>query len=875
MERGAFKGRIGRTWVDSEPYWPPPPAPPEGAPNVLLVVLDDVGFAQLGCFGSDIDTPVIDSLASAGLRYTNFHTTSLCSPTRACLLSGRNHHVCGMGRVIELATGFPGYDARLPRSCGLVSEVLVERGWATFAVGKWHLAPEEEVHMAATRVRWPLQRGFERFYGFMGGETHQFAPALVEDNHFVDPPLSIEEGYHLTEDLVDHAISFLADLRATDPDKPFFMYFCPGACHAPHQVPPAWIDRYRGAFDGGWDAWRDATFARQRRMGLLPPTTELSPRPPWVPAWDELSPQEQRLAARYMEAFAGFLSHTDHHLGRLLRFLERTGDLERTLVIVLSDNGASSEGGPQGSLNDGRSWNLVGSTLDEALARIDEIGGPWCHNNYPWGWTVAGNTPFRRWKREVHEGGVADPLVVHWPRGIRARGECRRQYVHAIDVAATVLDVAGVEPPAVLAGVAQEPIEGVSFAHTFDDPTAPSRRRTQYYEMFGCRAIYHDGYKAVTYHPIQDATRSFDDDQWELYDVELDPSECHDLAAERPELLRALVDLWWAEAGRHQVLPLDNRPISELVLHRPKGVAPRARYVVWPEASMLPEHVGPNVHNRTHRVRARIELPSEGVADGVVVSQGSGLGGWLLYFDAGRLVYVHNLLALEEHRVEAAHPLDQAALAPEARSAAPARPLAHDARSPEDPAGSAEGGRDRAHDASDQAYDASSRAHDASSAGDGKGGVSHDARGLPRDARSEVHDDPSKTDDARGMAQDGRGTEQDGRGMASDPDGSADASPALLEVGFDFERTGEHRGTVRLFVGGQVVGEGEVSRFTPVQFSGTGMGLTVGRGNGLPVTRRLTGRSPFNGRVDEVVIEVEGDPWFDPAAEAQLAIFRQ
>jgi arylsulfatase len=657
MEPNEFRGVIGRDFASSTPWWPEAQRPRVSTPNVLLVVLDDVGFAQLGCFGSDIDTPVLDRLAANGLRFTNFHTTALCSPTRACVLTGRNHHANGMGRIVELATGFPGYDARIPRANGFLSEVLREHGFATWALGKWHLTPEDECHHAARRDRWPLGRGFERFYGFMEGETHQFVPALVSDNHRVRPPARPEDGYHLTEDLVDHALELVKDLRAVDPDKPFFLYFCTGACHAPHQAPRPWIERYRGAFDGGWDAWRIATVARQIASGVLPAGTELSPRPDWVPPWDSLSADERRLYARFMEAFAGFLSHTDHHLGRLVSFLEEIGDLDNTLVMVLSDNGASSEGGPTGSVNDVRPWNMAPRTVVEALARLDDIGGPRCHNNYPWGWTVAGNTPFKRWKRETHEGGVADPLLVHWPAGIAARGETRRQYVHAIDIFPTVIEAVGVEPPAVLGGVAQSPVHGVSFAYCFDEADAFSRHRTQYYEMFGCRALYHDGWKAVTYHPIQDTRRSFDDDQWELYHVAEDLSECHDMAALDPDRLRTMVELWWEEAERYQVLPLDNRPFSAFVLGRPPVVAARERYVYYPGASVVPEIVAVNVRNRSHIVRAEVEVPAPGGSgtslppSGILIAQGSGLGGWALYVAAGRPGYVHNYVSLEEHHV--------------------------------------------------------------------------------------------------------------------------------------------------------------------------------------------------------------------------------
>jgi arylsulfatase len=652
VEPGEFQGTIGRYYDEGTAWWPDPVRPPDAAPNVVMVVLDDVGFAQLGCFGSDIATPNIDRLAANGLRYTNFHTTALCSPTRSCLLTGRNHHVNGMGRVVELAMGFPGYDARIARANGFLSEMLLPHGYATYAVGKWHLAPEEDNHQAASRARWPLGRGFERFYGFLGGETHQYAPPLIADNHQVVPTRTYDEGYHLTTDLAGQAIELVTDLHTIDPAKPFFLYFATGACHSPHQVPADWIARYRGQFDGGWDAWREATFARQMASGLLSPTAELSPRPDWVPAWESLSADEQRLYARYMEVFAAFLSHTDNEIGRLLAALDDLGILDNTLLFLLSDNGASSEGGPTGSLNDIRLWNLVGHSADDALARIDELGGPGLHNNYPWGWTVAGNTPFRRWKREVHEGGVADPLIVHWPRGVSDPGSMRRQYVHAVDFVPTVLGVLGVPVPTTINGVEQRPVNGVSFAATIDSADAPDLHETQYYEMFGCRALYHRGWKAVTYHPIQLAEPPFEDDQWELYDVTIDPSECHDLAATEPDKLRELVDLWWREAEANQVLPLDNRAFSDLVFGRPTGLPSRSRYVYLPGLPMVPEHAAVNVRNRSHVVTAYVDV--DGTANGVLLSMGNVLGGWSFFLVDGRLHYVHNFVAQVEHRVAAA-----------------------------------------------------------------------------------------------------------------------------------------------------------------------------------------------------------------------------
>jgi arylsulfatase len=647
-----FGGTIGRYHDESTAWWPDPERALPDSPNVVVILLDDVGFAQLGCFGSDIATPTFDALADGGLRYTNFHTTALCSPTRSCVMTGRNHHSNGMGRVIEIASGFPGYNAKIPYANGFLSEMLVEQGYSTFAIGKWHLTPEDELHAGASRSRWPLGRGFERFYGFMSGETHQFVPNLIHDNHYVDPPQTPEEGYHLTSDLVDRAIDCVRDLRVGDPDKPFFLYFATGACHSPHQSPRQWIERYRGSFDDGWDDWRRATLERQIASGVLPVGTELSPRPDWVPAWDSLSADERRLYARYMEAFAGFLSHTDHEIGRLVEFLRVTGDLDNTILCVLSDNGASSEGGPTGSMNDVRAWNGVPTPMEEALAHIDEIGGPLWHNNYPWGWTIAGNTPFRRWKREVHEGGVADPLIVHWPKRIPEPG-FRRQYVHAVDFVPTVLEAAGLDAPESIGGIAQRPIEGVSFLSSVGDPEAPDQHTTQYYEMFGCRALYHEGWKAVTYHPIMQTDPGIDEDVWELYDMRQDPTECHDLAGQEPERLRHMVDLWWDEARRCQVLPLDPRPLPALVGERKLSVRDRERYVYYPGAAQVPELMAVNVKNRTHRVTARVDLLEDGAA-GVLLSQGSRLGGWCLYVRDRRLHYVHNRAGTEPDRLSGA-----------------------------------------------------------------------------------------------------------------------------------------------------------------------------------------------------------------------------
>jgi arylsulfatase A-like enzyme len=655
-----FQGRIGRDWRSSEPWWPPEPSWPDGAPNVVLVVLDDVGFAQLGCYGSDLSTPVVDELAARGVRLANFHTTSLCSPTRACLLSGRNHHRNAMGRVADLAIGFPGYWGRPPRENGFLPEILRARGYATYAVGKWHLTPHDETHMAAPRDTWPLGRGFDRWYGFHGGETHQFVPALYHDNHSTRPPASIADGYHLTTDLVDRGIEFLGDLRAADADRPFFLYFCPGACHSPHQAPKPWIERYRGRFDAGWDAVRDATYARQIELGILPPGTGLSARPPWVQAWDELPAADRAVAARFMECFAGFLSHTDAEIGRLLAFVDDLDERENTIVVLVSDNGASSEGGALGSINDVRLFNLDPASTGEMADRLDDIGGPLTHNNYPWGWTMAGNTPFKRWKREVHAGGVADPCIVSWPAGGLALGGVRHQFAHAIDVLPTVLELAGIDPPTEVDSIPQSRVDGTSFAYLLDRDgmERPARHTTQHFEMLGSRAIVHEGWKAVTFHPIGplyndglDPNAPFDEDVWELYHVAEDLSEIHDVADQYPERLRELVELWWLEAERNDVLPLDNRVLWSLAHPKQSRVGQRDRFRYFGGGAQVPEQVAANVRNRSHTLTVDILVPETVVPSGVLLALGSALGGWSLHLIDGCPRYVHNLYGKERHVV--------------------------------------------------------------------------------------------------------------------------------------------------------------------------------------------------------------------------------
>jgi len=649
----AFPGHVGVTSAESTPAWPAPRRAAEGAPNVVVVVLDDVGFAQLGCYGSDIDTPTFDRLAAGGLRYTRFHTTALCSPTRAALLTGRNHHSVGMGTVPEIAMGFPGYHTRIPAAAGMLPEILREQGYATFAVGKWHLTPAEERHAGATRERWPLGRGFDRYYGFLDGQTDQWSPELVEDNRLLDPPnLAFDdhddEGYHLTADLADHAIAMVRDLKSAAPSRPFLLYLALGACHSPHHVPRSWSDRYRGGFDAGWDEWRDARFAAQKELGLIPEHTELPPRDHDVRAWADLPPEEQRLAARMMEVFAGFLSHADHHVGRVVDFVEQIGELDNTIVVVLSDNGASAEGGPHGTVNEALLFNGIPESLEQNLAMIDELGGPRTRPNYPTGWTSAGCAPFRRWKTDVYRGGVTDPLIVHWPAGIAGRGELRHQWCHVTDLMPTLLDLLDLDAPATIAGVDQMPIEGVSFVASVDDADAPTAKQVQYFENFGQRAIWASGWKAIHRHrPMMvgdaDALAALD---WELYDLEHDPTECHDLAADKPELVAKLEELWWAEAARYHVLPL--RSNIYLDAERPRVSPPRKRYVYWPGA-MVPENEVVNVKNRAHRVTAFLTL--EPGDEGALVAQGSRFGGWCLFVQDDRLHSVHNFMGRDEYHL--------------------------------------------------------------------------------------------------------------------------------------------------------------------------------------------------------------------------------
>lgn len=672
-----FKGTIDIDIRDSVPDWEPyrQPMAPEGAPSVLYVVLDDVGFSAMEPFGGLIETPNINRIAQRGLTYTQFHTTALCSPTRSCLLTGRNHTTNGMACITEAASGFPNSNGHIPFECATIAEVVGELGWNTYMVGKWHLCAEDEMNIASIKRQWPLGRGFERFYGFLGAETNQWYPDLVYDNHPVEQPSYPEDGYHFTTDITDKALEFIRDAKAVAPDKPFFLYYAPGACHAPHHAPRQWIEKYAGKFDMGYEAYREVVFQRQLKSGVVPPYAELTPIDPYagqksadgrgwpeadtVRPWASLSADERRLFARMAEVYAGFLSHADHELGRLLDYLEESGQLDNTIVVVVSDNGASGEGGPNGSVNENKYFNGLPDTVEENLKLYDDLGGPKAYNHYPTGWAWAFNTPFKLWKRYSNwEGGTADPMIVSWPAGIDAAGELRHQYVHAIDIVPTLFETLGVELPEAVKGFTQHPLEGTSFAATFHDPTVDTGKNTQFYSMLGTRAIWHKGWKAsAVTSAAPEAWGGFAQQRWELYNTKTDPTECHDLAAEEPAKLQELIALWWAEAGAHQALPLESRGAIDILLTpRPQLSRDRDRYVYYPGGAEIPESVTPNIRNRSFTIAVELDVTTP-EANGVLFSQGACFGGHSLYVKNGRLKYVYNFAGELEQMVESSESL--------------------------------------------------------------------------------------------------------------------------------------------------------------------------------------------------------------------------
>ena len=620
---------------------------PDGAPNVLVVVLDDLGFAQLGCYGSDIDTPNLDRLAARGLRFSNFHTTAVCSPTRACLLTGRNHHRVGVGMLTDLPRNFDGYRGVFPRSAGTLAQVLRANGWSTTAIGKWHLTPRDH-RSTGPYDMWPLGVGFDRYYGFLNGETNQWTPNLIRDNQHVEPPRTPDEGYHLDADLADEAIAQLRELRRAHRRRPWMMWYATGTPHAPHQVAPEWIAPYAGRFDDGWDAWRQRTLARQQELGIVPADVELSARPDWVLPWDDLSVDERRLFARMMEVYAGFLTHADHHLGRVLDEIEAAGELENTVVVMISDNGASAEGGPNGAFN--QIGHYISDEEDDFaldLSHYADLGGHRSSGHYPWGWALAGNTPLRRWKRYTFEGGIRDPLIISWPAGIGDAGGIRDQYTHVTDLMPTILDLVGVPVPDEVGGVAQLSLDGSSLRPLIDDRSAPTVHPRQYYECWGSRAIYADGWKAVTNHVNQltlnerraiDGSADFALDEWALFHTDVDFTESVDLAAEHPDKLAELVALWHAEAERNHVLPLhDGSATGQFTNMAMPWMDFRTHFRFTP---------GEKVHDLAtpilaggFRMVAAFRQPVAPGATGVIVEQGDWISGWAWYLGAGAVTW--------------------------------------------------------------------------------------------------------------------------------------------------------------------------------------------------------------------------------------------
>ena len=657
--RGATRAAL--TTAESTSARPTPPFR-AGAPNVVVVVLDDTGFAQLGCYGSDISTPSIDELAAQGVRLTGFHTTAVCSPTRACLLTGRNHHRVGVGMLPDLPMGFPGYTARIPDEAGTLAQILRAEGYATFAVGKWHLTPRDQRSPSGPFDSWPLGKGFEHHYGFLGGDANHWAPELVRDNTYVDPPRTPDEGYHLTEDLADETIARVRELRRNQPERPFLVWLALGATHAPHHVAPKWSDAYAGRFDAGWDAWRRAALARQIELGIVGPGTELPTPSDHVPAWDALDADHRRLYARMMEVYAGFLTHADAQIGRVLTALDDLGERENTIVVVVSDNGASGEAGPHGSVSEFRFAQGRDEDVGLNLQLIDELGGRRAYNHYPWGWAEAGNTPVRRFKRYTFEGGVRDPFVISWPAGLDAAGEIRHQYCHAIDVLPTLLDLLDVDPPEQLDGVAQMSLDGVTLRPMLESADAADPRTSQYYECWGSRAMYEDGWKVVTDHVNQlthaerDLIAGSDDfhaDHWHLFDARTDVAENHDVGDEHPEIRDRLIARWFEEAERNHVLPLSDGVVDRLAhlfLPWPTG-APR---VELRPGERVFEDSTPTLCNG-FAITAHLGAPLQGDDRGVLAEQGDCNGGWVWHVTGGELRFAVSFVS--EHLTEVTAPL--------------------------------------------------------------------------------------------------------------------------------------------------------------------------------------------------------------------------
>jgi arylsulfatase A-like enzyme len=654
-----FGGKIGKTYLESEHEWPAVPAPPKGAPNVVIILLDDVGFGQISTFGGPVPTPSFDKLAARGLRYNRFHTTAICGPSRAALITGRNHHNCGTGFLGEWATGFPSYNNMMPRSTATIGAVLKGNGYSTSWFGKNHNTPDWESSVAGPFDRWPSGMGFDYFYGFIGGETHQYYPVLFENTVAVEPHKSPEEGYHFMEDMTDRAINWLRYNKAVAPEKPALLYFAPGAAHAPHHAPPEWREKFKGKFDAGWEKVREQTYQRQLAMGIIPPDTELTPKPEWVQSWDSLKADEKRLYARFMENFAGYLAYADHETGRLLDAISELPDADNTMVIcIVGDNGASSEGGFSGTVNEVMNLNGVPSKLEDNLKLIDEIGSAHTEPHYPLGWAWSGNAPFQ-WVKQVasHLGGTRNPMILSWPAKIKDHGGIRSQFTHLIDIMPTVLEAAGIPAPKSVDGVEQKPLDGVSISSTFANPDAKPVRERQYFEVFTNRAIYDKGWIACAQHTFpwrQDfAPAKWENDKWELYNLDEDFSEARDLAAAHPKKLAELQKIFDEECVKNSVYPLDDRGVGRALIAKPSpgGSDPnRTKFTYFPGTSRLAETAAANTKNRSHRISAVIEMPAKG-GEGVIVAEGGGSAGFSLYVQDGKLVYHFNWFERERTQI--------------------------------------------------------------------------------------------------------------------------------------------------------------------------------------------------------------------------------
>ena len=657
-----FGGKIGQTYKDSREDYPQPIKAPAGAPNVVVILIDDLGFGQPGTFGGPVPTPNLDKLARRGLRYNQFHTTAICSPTRAALLTGRNHHQVATGTITELSTGYPGYNSIWGRNVACIAEVMRQNGYATSAFGKWHNTPDWETSPVGPFDRWPTGLGFEYWYGFHGGESSQWEPQLFRNTVPVEPTKRPEQGYHLTTDITDEAITWIKRSKSLAPDKPFFAYFATGATHAPLHAPKEWIDKFKGQFDQGWDKVREETLRRQKELGVVPQSTRLTPRPAEIPAWDSLSDDEKRLYARHQEAFAGFLAHTDHEIGRLLAAVQALPDGDNTLIIYIAgDNGPSPEGSLTGTINNMMTQNGIPDDVPSQLKAIDEIGSPKHENHYPVGWAWAGSSPFQ-WMKRVpsHFGGTRNGMVISWPAKIADHGGLRTQFHHVIDIAPTIYEVTGIPFPESVNGVKQTPLAGVSLAYTFTQPEAPSTRKTQYFETGGHRAIYHDGWVASAFHGVPWVLRGsvpFEQDKWELYNINEDFSQANDLASKHPEKLKELQAVFDQEAKKYDVYPLDDR-FAERGTNplRPSLIRGRSLFTYSAGTTRVAEGNAPPIYKRSHRITADIEI-ADGATQGVIIATGGSSGGYSLYVKDGRLVYEYNFFNRERYKITSDQPL--------------------------------------------------------------------------------------------------------------------------------------------------------------------------------------------------------------------------